>query len=162
MIWSGGQRVSGATLAAWYEEDRGYHANSGGPASRRRTERLRATVLGSDDGPASCGLVLQVGLDFRGADPLAVASRVLADSGFADETQARAALDLPAQPCICRVNPSLRRPTVSRFRRREVLRQLILLGLCTEWRYDPSRPVLWTRASLSRRLELFAPEGFYA
>lgn len=162
MILSGGHHVSGAIIAACHGEDIGYHANSGGPASRRRSERLCSTVLGNDDGPASCSLVLHVGLDFRGADPLTVASRVLADCGYADEAEARAALDLPAQPRICRVNPSLRSPTVSRFRRREVLRQLILLGLCTECRYDPSRPVLWTRASLSRRLELFAPEGFYA
>ena len=38
----------------------------------------------------------------------------------------------------------------------------LLLGLCTAWQYDPSRPVLWTRASLTRRVELYEPAGFYA
>jgi hypothetical protein len=28
--------------------------------------------------------------------------------------------------------------------------------------FDASRPVLWTRASLTRRLEVFEGEGFYA
>jgi biopolymer transport protein ExbD len=27
---------------------------------------------------------------------------------------------------------------------------------------DPARPVLWTRASLTRRVELYDPAGFYA
>jgi hypothetical protein len=37
-----------------------------------------------------------------------------------------------------------------------------MLGLCTAHLYDPGRPVLWTRASLKRVLELFEPGGFYA
>jgi hypothetical protein len=28
--------------------------------------------------------------------------------------------------------------------------------------YDPSRPLLWTRASLRRAVELFQGQGFYA
>jgi len=28
--------------------------------------------------------------------------------------------------------------------------------------FDPSRPVLWTQASLTRRLELFDMVGFYS
>jgi len=43
-----------------------------------------------------------------------------------------------------------------------ILRQALLLGLCTSFQYDPSRPVLWTRASLTRRVELYEPAGFYA
>ena len=43
-----------------------------------------------------------------------------------------------------------------------ILWQALLLGLCTAWQYDPSRPVLWTRASLTRRVELYEPAGFYA
>jgi hypothetical protein len=44
----------------------------------------------------------------------------------------------------------------------EVLRQAFLLGLCTSVRFDPARPVLWTQASLTRRLELFDVTEFYA
>jgi hypothetical protein len=144
------------------DEDPGYLANTGGPASRRRTERLHATVLGSDDGAASCRRVLRIGLDFGGADPLEVAQRLLAACGYADEAEARAAIDVPAEPCICRVDLTTPPARISRWRPRSTLRQLVMLGLCTAWRYDPSRPVLWTRASLTRRLELFAPAGFYA
>jgi hypothetical protein len=35
------------------------------------------------------------------------------------------------------------------------------LGLCTRHLFDPSRPVLWTRSSVTRALELFDPVGFY-
>jgi hypothetical protein len=45
---------------------------------------------------------------------------------------------------------------------REVLWHALVLGLCTANLYDPERPVLWTQASLTRRLELFDPAGFYA
>jgi hypothetical protein len=38
----------------------------------------------------------------------------------------------------------------------------LLLGLCTPFQYDPARPVLWTRASLLRRVELYQPAEFYA
>jgi len=43
-----------------------------------------------------------------------------------------------------------------------ILGQALLLGLCTTFQYDPARPVLWTRASLTRRVELYEPAGFYA
>ena len=46
--------------------------------------------------------------------------------------------------------------------RRRVLKQALMLGLCTAHLYDPARPVLWTAASLSRGLDLFEPQGFYA
>ena len=45
---------------------------------------------------------------------------------------------------------------------KKVLRQALLLGLCTTVLYDPERPVLWTRSSLSRCLELYDGGGFYA
>jgi hypothetical protein len=45
---------------------------------------------------------------------------------------------------------------------RAILRCVLILGLCTPYLYDPSRPVLLTRASLTRCLELFEGEGYYA
>ena len=51
---------------------------------------------------------------------------------------------------------------VSRAPDDEVLRHALLLGLCTAFQFDPARPVLWTRASLTRRVELFEPAGFYS
>jgi hypothetical protein len=44
----------------------------------------------------------------------------------------------------------------------DALYQALVLGLCTAWCYDPRRPVLWTRTSLTRQLELFDGRGFYA
>ena len=52
---------------------------------------------------------------------------------------------------------------VATFAREDaVLREALLLGLCTAWQYDPARPVIWTRASLTRHVELHDPAGFYA
>src|SRR5205085_11648706 len=55
-------QAPGHWLAAWDEDLYERLCNSGGPMSRRRTERLSATVLGRDDGAIRCPRVLRVGL----------------------------------------------------------------------------------------------------
>ena len=69
----------------------------------------------------------------------------------------------PGRPYVCRAAPlDAPRLDVTNAKAEEVLRQALLLGLCTAHRYDPLRTVLWTQASLTRALELFDAEGFYA
>jgi hypothetical protein len=63
---------------------------------------------------------------------------------------------------VCQVTPALQPLTVAGADPLEVLRQAFLLGLCTSVRFDPERPVLWTQASLTRRIELFDVTEFYA
>ncbi len=36
-----------------------------------------------------------------------------------------------------------------------------MLGLCTAQLFDPARPIIWTRSSLSRVVDLFDLQGFY-
>ena len=137
-------------------------ANSGGPMSRRRTERLKATVLGRDDGAIRCPRVLRVGLDFGRRNPLTWVRGLLTSCGFSDEHEARAAIVLPLEPCLCRPDPAARPTPIDTLGPDAALYQALVLGLCTPWRYDPGRPVLWTRTSLTRQLELFDGGGFYA
>jgi hypothetical protein len=143
-------------------DDLGRLANTGGPMSRGRTERLSATVLGRDHGAIRCPRVLRVGLEFGSRDPLRCVRQLLKACRFADEHEARAAIVVPAGPCICRVDTAAQPPHVRTLTPDDALYQALVLGLCTPWRYDPGRPVLWTRASLTRRLELFDGGGFYA
>ena len=93
-------------LVAWDEDLYERLANSGGPMSRRRTERLSATVLGRDEGAVRCPRVLRVGLDFGGRSPLTCVRELLKACGFSDEQEARAALALPLEPCLCRPDPA--------------------------------------------------------
>ena len=137
-------------------------ANSGGPQSRSRTERLTSTVLGHDEGPIRCSRLLRVGLDFGRRNPLNVVRDLIHACGFDDEEDARRAMALPPLACICRVDESLRPLAVASMAPDEALFQTVVLGLCTPWLYDPSRSVLWTRTSLTRRLELFSGQEFYA
>jgi len=137
-------------------------ANSGGPSSRSRSVRLATTVLGLGSGPIRCPRVLRVGLDFGDADPLATVRDLLRDCGFDDEAEAREAVALPPAPCICRPDATKRPKPIGALAPDEALYQALVLGLCTPWRYDPARPVLWTRTSLTRRLELFSGQEFYA
>jgi hypothetical protein len=137
-------------------------ANAGAPMSRTRTARLSSTVLGSDDGAIRCPRVLRVGLDFGRRSPLRCVRDLLRACGFSDEHEARHALALPSQPCVCRPNPAPAPTPVASLVAADALYQALVLGLCTAWCYDPQRPVLWTTASLTRQLELFDGRGFYA
>jgi hypothetical protein len=146
----------------WRAGDLERLANSGGPMSRQRTERLITTVLGRDEGAVRCPRVLRVGLDFGKRSPLNAVLDLLKQCGFADEREARAAIALPGEACLCRIDPAPRPVAVASLSPADALYQALVLGLCTPWLYDPARPVLWTRASLTRQLELFDGRGFYA
>lgn len=140
------------------------HANSGGPASRTRTERIRSTVLGRDDGVIRCPRLIRLGLRFElGIDPVAQLETLLLMERIESPEDLRQRFRIPASRLICRpVSASDTRIPVSDRNRLRVLEQALMLGLCTAHIYDPARPVLWTAASLSRCLDLFDPEGFYA
>ena len=154
-------RAPGSWLVA---QDEGFYPrlmNSGAPMSRTRTERLFATVLGRDDGAIRCPRVLRVGLDFGERNPLTWVRDLLASCGFSDEIEARHAVVLPHEPCLCRPDRWPRPVPIETLDADAALYQALVLGLCTPWRYDASRPVLWTRTSLTRQLELFDGGGFY-
>ena len=155
-------QASGYRLVSWDEDVYERLANSGGPSSRRRTERLSATVLGRDDGAIRCPRVLRIGLDFGRRNPLTWVRGLLTSCGFSDEHEARSAVVLPLEPCLCRSDPAPRPTPIETLSPEDALYQVLVLGLCTPWRYDPGRPVLWTRTSLTRQLELFDGRGFYA
>ena len=90
-------------------------------------------------------------------------NNLLADVGLEHPEDLRDYVDIPGGPLICRPDPAPRRITVKRHgRTRGILRHILILGLSTPYLYDPSRPLLLTRASLTRCLELFDGEGYYA
>jgi hypothetical protein len=154
--------IPGPWLFARGEDPYERLANSGGPRSRSRTERLAATVLGRDDGAIRCPRVLRIGLDFGERSPLTWVRDLLTTCGFSDEHEARSVIVLPPEPYLCRPDPTPRPTPIEALHKDAALYQALVLGLCTPWRYDPGRPVLWTRSSLTRQLELFDGGGFYA
>jgi hypothetical protein len=70
-------------------------------------------------------------------------------------------ITIPEKPYICRPT-NQPAPCSLSAPRAEIFRHALMLGLCTSQLYDPSRPVIWTRNSLTRVVDLFDPEGFYA
>ena len=84
-------------------------------------------------------------------------------AGLDDAELLRARYPAPPMPLLVRIVPDARWGVqVARASDDSILEQALLLGLCTACQYDPARPVLWTRASLTRRVELYEPAGFYA
>lgn len=138
-------------------------ANSGGPMSRRRTERVRASLLRRDGGLIRLPRVIHAGLRFDESDPIGAVLERLAHSGLDDAEALRSRFAVPATPLLVRVvsNATWRVPVASASDD-VVLEQALLLGLCTAYQYDPTRPVLWTRASLTRCVVLHDAAGFYA
>jgi len=136
--------------------------NTGGPRSRSRSERLYSTILGKDRGSVRCPRVIQVALDFGAADPLEVVARLLEEAGIHDPEMLRGRFDVPREPCICQASRSPSSLSVEGGGRSEVLRQVLILGLSTSFHYDPGRPLLFTRTSLTRRLDVYDARGFYA
>lgn len=138
-------------------------ANSGGPMSRRRTERVLATLLRDEAHGIRLPRVIRAALHFGGRDPLDAVIASLARAGLDDAELLRERFPAPEAPLLVRVVPDARWGVqVAQASDESILRHALLLGLCTAFQYDPARPVLWTRASLTRRVELYAPAGFYA
>ncbi len=131
--------------------------------SRRRTERVVASVLRNTGSKFRLQHVIRVGLHFRGLDPLQAVLESLARVGLDDAETLRERFDPPRRPLLARLVPDANfGAQVGRDSDEKILQQALLLGLCTAYHYDPARPVLWTRASLTRRVELYEPAGFYA
>jgi hypothetical protein len=131
--------------------------------SRTRTERIQCSLLGQDADWIRCPRVIRLGLDFGDRDPLDTLRGLLGAEGALTPEDLRPRFPLPGRALICRPLASdAARLCVHDTDPPEVLRQALLLGLCTAHRFDPGRPVLWTRTSVTRALELFDPEGFYA
>jgi hypothetical protein len=128
---------------------------------------VSATLLGSRTGHVRCPRVYRLGLhfapDLEPADPVDHLFRLLAAQGYDGPEALRRSFAIPT--CRLIAAPLTGDPAPLDVRAsspQEVLEQALLLGLCTRHLYDPARPVLWTTASLERRLELFDPAGFYA
>jgi hypothetical protein len=139
-------------------------ANTGGPMSRTRTQRVQTTLLGRDDNIIRCPRVIRLGLLFDSRiDPVAQLETLLLMERIEGTEDLRQRIQIPHGRLICRpfAGTECRISVVDQNRHR-VLMQALMLGLCTAHIYDPARPVLWTAASLSRGLDLFEPQGFYA
>ena len=141
----------------------GLDCNTGGPASRRRTEHVLASVLRDEQSRIRMPQVLRAGIQFGDRDPLDTVLAALARVGLDDAELLRSRHPSPGSPLLVRVVPNARWGVRAADGNDDsLLEQALLLGLCTAWQFDPSRPVLWTRASLTRRVELYDPAGFYA
>jgi hypothetical protein len=136
------------------------NAGWGGPPSRTRRERITSSLLGKDDGEIRCLPVIRVGFAIRkDEDAFERLQELLVDEGYGSLEDLKASIVVPDKPYICRPYPHpecrLDGPPA------EVLRHALILGLCTAQLFDPQRPVIWTRSSLTRVVELFDPVGFY-
>lgn len=135
--------------------------NSGAPMSRRRAFRLQTSVLGADSGPISCPKFRTVALSFGWEDPVLYMRRLLAKLGYASPEAAQEVLLPAARPCVCTASAELYRTRVRDTRPETVLEKALILGLSTTFVFDPERPVIWTRTSLTRRLAYYDFGGFY-
>lgn len=138
--------------------------NTGGPHSRTRTEAIKSSLLGRQDGFIHCPMVIRLGLKFEdNSSRVSTIDQLLHEEGYLSPEDLRDKYDICLERLIAYpVRDDCYRLDVARANRSDVLRQALMLGLCTANMYDPARPVLWTDASLGRALALYDPAGFYA
>jgi hypothetical protein len=148
-------------ISGWRVGGERVKCNTGGPMSRARLFSLKSSVLGSNSGPISCPKLRTVALDFGREDPVPFVRRLLDRLGYASPEAAKAALLPRTERCICCPLSATYRTRVRNTRPETVLEKALVLGLSTPSVFDPARPVVWTRASLTRRLALYDFRGFY-
>jgi len=138
-------------------------ANSGwgGPPVRWRKEHIRSSLLGQDDGEIRCPRIIRLGFYLPGDDLLGDLNELIEAEGYHRSEDLRFGISIPLKPYICRPTKE-RAPCPMSAPTTEILWQALMLGLCTAQLYDPSRPVIWTKNSLTRVVDLFDPEGFYS
>lgn len=131
--------------------------------SRRHSEHIASSILGERDPFLRIPLVLQVGLDFGASSSVRdLMENLLGEVGCSNPDELRDLFDHPVGRLMARPAPEQFRPKDVHSEPTEVvLREALILGLATASIYDPARPVLWTNASLTRRLELYDPRNFY-
>jgi hypothetical protein len=138
-----------------------YRFNYGSPMTRQREQALKASVLGTRKDGLRCPRVLGVALDFGSSDPARVVERLLGKCGFESAEQAGHALLPRIGPCICRESTRVKALCAHSAPPEAVLRAALILGHATPFFFDPARPLIWTRAGLERRLQLFNGARFY-
>lgn len=142
------------------------HCNTGGPRSRTRQEQVFKTLLGDPTRLNHWEFFEEIALDFpTSTSPRERALGVLSDCGFGTVEEALRHVHLPAFTLACRTIeplPPERLIPVGLVDTPELLRMLLMLGLCRDHFYDPERPVIWTNRALLRPVRLYMTGDFYA
>jgi hypothetical protein len=143
------------------EIQKGYLFNMGGPQSRARNEKIYSSVLGNSTSSVRCPLMIGLGLDFGNNNPIQWMEHILQEEKVNCPEELRSKYPPISTMCVCHISLHPAPLKVESAQNSQVLNQALLLGLCTASFYDPSRPVIWTNASLTRCLDLFNVMEFY-
>lgn len=135
--------------------------NIGGPYSRGRKERLTSSLLGLETRHIRCPRVTTLALYFGGVHPVMAMEELCVQLGLDGPEGARHAVELPAARLMVHPNPAARPLSVERSDPQAVLQTALILGLCSSTFFDPKRPVIWSTASLQKRLDLYHLGGMY-
>ena len=140
--------------------------NMGSPMTRRHEEQISGSLFGKpgghDDGGARLACSMTIGLRFEPNDnPLEIVRAHMKSEGYSSQEELKLKFSIPAISMLCVVAALPEKIQVTPKHKNFLLNALIL-GLCTATHYDPTRPVIWTRTSLTRQLKLFTLGGFYA
>jgi hypothetical protein len=140
--------------------------NMGSPMTRHHEESISGSLYGKpgghDDGSAKLACSLTIGLRFEpDDDPLEIVRDLMKSEGYSSQEDLKQNFSIPTISMLCVVT---KLPKVIQItpKQNKFLFNALILGLCTSTHYDPTRPVIWTRTSLTRQLKLFTLGGFYA
>jgi hypothetical protein len=137
-----------------------YWTNSGAPMGRMLRRPFHSDLYWGDDGFQAVQKIMRVAIRFHHTQcPVEYMHGLLEKYGYDTPEDLREAFDHPQKRLMA--SPYLLECGCAWAHHQPALRNALILGLSTNSIYDPSRPVVWTRASLSRSLELVDTAGFY-
>ena len=139
--------------------------NTGGPASRTRTETIHASILGNGQLSIRWPRLMQVGIAFPpDCDARDYMAAFLQRHGWSLSEECKDQVALPPEPYFCRdiADAHMRKLDPETAPPKAVLRAALILSLCNNHSYDPGRPVIWTNNRLTRSVELYETGDFYA
>lgn len=128
--------------------------------------RIASNIFENKDEIVLMKPVLSVGLNFaKGLNPFDTINEIMHKNGFKDPEELKTKFSYPKKRFICLSldiqefqNPIL---VDKDSDNEEILQAALILGLSSLYYYDPSRPVIWTKASLQRGITLYDPAEFY-
>ncbi len=108
--------------------------------------------------------IMTVGLFFENnKDPYDYIWKIMNNFGYKNPDELRTNLKIPEKRLIC---VDLRRDKkietlLNKMKKEEILRNALILGLCSKYFYDSDRPIIWISSSLRRIVSLYDIGGFY-
>jgi hypothetical protein len=98
------------------------------------------------------------------SSPINKILKIVEKTGINDINKLKSKFNYPDKRLICRElddKESVLIPDINKSDDNEILKNALILGLCSDYLYDPERDIILTNSKIKRVVALYRPEDFY-